>query len=375
MGGGDGYRSVAYFVNWGIYGRKYPPQKIPYSKLTHVLYAFADNRDDGTVILTDKWADTDIHYDGDSWNDVGNNLYGCLKQLNLAKKQNRNLKVLLSVGGWTYTNTNKHFDGPASTPQGRKRFADSCVDLIKDLGFDGIDLDWEYPQNADQGQQLLLLLREIRSAMDAYADKLAAEGGYGTEGRPHFVLSIAAPGGEQFYKHYPLREIASVLDFVNLMAYDFSGSWDAHSGHLSNLFPSNSSPTCTPFNIQSILDAYTSAGVPADKIVLGCPLYGRAFQNTAGIGQSFNGIGAGSFEQGVWDYKDLPRPGADVYYDEEAGASYAYDNATQTLVSYDTVEMAQRKAQYIRQHNLGGAMWWELSGDRQDEGSIVDSVS
>lgn len=186
-----------------------------------MLYAFGDNRDDGEVILTDKWSDVDIHYDGDSWNDQGNNLYGNLKQLNLLKKKNRNMKVLLSIGGWTYAHEQKHFDGPASTPQGRKRFADSCVKLIQDLGFDGIDIDWEYPQNPEQGQQLLLLLQEIRAAMEAYADKLAGAGGYGSESRPHFLLSIAAPAGESNYRNLPLGALAQVLDFINLMVNSY----------------------------------------------------------------------------------------------------------------------------------------------------------
>lgn len=213
MGGGEGYRTVAYFVNWGIYGRKYFPQTVPADKLTHVLYSFGDNREDGEVILTDQWSDIQIHYEGDSWNDQGNNLYGNLKQLYLLKKQNRNLKVLLSIGGWTYAHEQRHFDAPASTAQGRKKFADSCVQLIKDLGFDGIDIDWEYPRNQDQGQQLLLLLQEIRSAMDAYASKL--EGETGT--KPQFVLTIAAPAGADNYNNMPLGAIAQVLDFINLM--------------------------------------------------------------------------------------------------------------------------------------------------------------
>lgn len=157
--------------------------------------------------------DIQIHYEGDSWNDKGNNVYGNLKQMYLLKKQNRNLKVLLSIGGWTYAHEKKHFDPPAATAQGRKAFAASCVKMIKDLGFDGIDIDWEYPQDPTQGQQMLLLLQEIRAAMDAYATKLESETGT----RPQFVLSIAAPAGEANYKNMPLGALAQVLDFINLM--------------------------------------------------------------------------------------------------------------------------------------------------------------
>ncbi|KAI0023304.1 glycoside hydrolase superfamily [Xylariomycetidae sp. FL0641] len=366
MGGGPAnYRTVAYFVNWAIYGRKHRPQDLPAEKLTHVLYAFANVRaDSGEVYLSDPWADTDIHWEGDSWNDVGTNLYGCLKQLNLLKRRNRNLKVLLSVGGWTYSS---NFRAPASTPQGRAAFANSCVDLIKHLGFDGIDVDWEYPQSAAEAADLVALLQATRDAMDAYARTLPAP--------YHFELTVACPAGAQNYEKMDLPAMDRLLDFWNLMAYDYAGSWDATAGHQANLFPCRANPQCTPFSTAAALDAYAARGVPAHKITLGMPLYGRAFCDTAGPGAPYAGVGEGTWENGVHDYKKLPLPGAEERVDPDAGASYCYSPAARTMVSYDTVPMARTKAQFLRDRHLGGAMWWESSADKEGaEESLIANV-
>ncbi|KAK3947281.1 chitinase precursor [Pseudoneurospora amorphoporcata] len=353
-----GYKNVVYFTNWGIYGRNYNPTDLPADKITHVLYSFANLRSDGTVFSTDTWADTDKHYPGDSWNDIGTNVYGCVKQLFLLKKAHRNLRVLLSIGGWTYSQTNpSNFALAASTPASRTQFALSALTLMKDWGFDGLDIDWEYPASDTEAGNFLLLLREVRAQLDKYSAS--------PEGRGYrFLLTMAAPAGPERYgvlRPYLRQIVGETLDFVNLMAYDFAGSWDTKAGHQANLFPNPQNPDSTPFSADRAVTDYISSGVPPAKMVLGMPIYGRAFENTAGPGTPFSGVGGGSWEAGIWDYKVLPKAGATVHYDEVAGASYSYDASTKEMVSFDTGDMVRRKVDYVKQRGLGGSIAISLS--------------
>lgn len=321
-----------------------------------MLYAFLNVKADGEVYSGDTYADLEKHYPTDSWNEEGSNAYGCVKQLFLLKKQNRSLKVLLSIGGWTWST---NFPSAAATPDARERFAKSAVRIMGDWGFDGVDVDWEYPSDDIEASNFVLLLQAVREELDSYAEQHAP--GY------HFLLSIASPAGPTHYKKLDLKSLSETVDSLNLMAYDYAGSWDTISGHQSNLFPGGSSAFSTSAAVQD----YIATGVHPSKIILGMPLYGRAFENTEGIGTLFNGVGDGSWENGVWDYKALPRPGATEEMDPALIASYTYHRSSRELISYDTLKVVEDKVAWAKGTGLGGSMFWEASGDRTDEKSLI----
>ncbi|KAI0090629.1 glycoside hydrolase superfamily [Irpex rosettiformis] len=383
--------NMAYFTNWGIYGANFQPTDINPGPLTQILYAFADvSPDTGAISLTDSYADEQKHFPGDSWSETGNNLYGCLKQLYLLKManrqdplhliypysrvlthvsaENRNLKITLSVGGWTYSQDG-HFSFVTDATK-RQTFVNSALQLIEDYGLDGLDLDFEYPSSAAQGQGFADLVTALRSAFDSYATKKGDTVPYS--------LTAAVSAGAANYQYLVVPQMDKALTFWNLMAltyirkaYDYAGSWLTFADNQANLYGGQRTGVST----DAAVSWYISQGATPDKIVMGLPLYGRAFENTNGLGQSYSGIGPGTIEAGVYSYNVLPLASAQVFENVTDVSSYSYDSTKKELVSYDTPHIASLKAQYVTSKGLGGNMFWDLSTDKTGSDSLVSTTA
>ncbi|KAI0176313.1 glycoside hydrolase family 18 protein [Hypoxylon sp. FL1284] len=359
-----GFKNAIYFTNWGV-DSGYHPQELPVSELTHIIYAFADIDPDGTVKSSNPGVDLNKRYPMDSTSNRTANAYGAIKQLFIHKKNNRNLKTLLSIGGFDYS---PKFVAVAALEATRHTFATSAVKLVTDWGFDGIDIDWEFPDNDDEKQNLVKLLEACRHAFDRHTLLHGL--------RYRFTISVASSASPTNYQNLDLVAMNRYVDAWHLMAYDYSGIWDTVSGHQANVFPyknpNNNMNVSARISTDAAVRHYESRGIHPQKIIMGLPLYGRAFEGTAGLGQNYTGVGDNG---GAWYYKDLPRPGAVETFDDVAKATYSYDAAARELVSYDDVRSTTYKSQYLRRRNLGGAFFWEARGDRAGASGLVNTMS
>jgi len=356
-------RTVAgYYISWGAYGRNYTPRDIDATKLTHIIYAFA-NIDKGEVTL------------GDAATDPGN-----FAELRHLKSKNDRLKILIAAGGWSGS---KHFSDAAATEEGRKRFADSAVHFLRDHGFDGIDLDWEYPvaggsddnvRRPEDRENFTRLLQALRAALSAAGD---ADG-------KRYLLTIAAAASEEYVANTELEKIAYTVDWISLMSYDFAGAWSKTSGHNAPLFadPASPSPDGTRNTVAAAVMRHLKAGVPPGKLLLGLPLFGRTWRGcdprNNGEYQECSGPAKGTWEDGVLDYQDIAANyltnGAFVrHFNQAAKVPFLFDATSGQFVSYDDAESFRYKVGFLKERRLGGAMYWEITADR--EGSLLDLVA
>jgi len=215
-------------------------------------------------------------------------------------------------------------------------------------------VDWEHPSSPEQGKHYLSLMQILRFHLP----------------RPHYLLTTALPVGEYVLKHINLRFLSISIDLLNLMAYDFAGSWsDGLSGHHAQL-----TAPVVPHNGfakksgKSAVEYMLAQGVTANKILLGIPVYGRSFQGVEGPGQRFTKCGG---QDGTWLFSELPRPGTMEMVDWEVSGAYCQGDGE--WVSYDSVDTVRMKAEYAKSVGLGGLFYWTGVGDKIGHESLVAS--
>jgi chitinase len=360
-GGGGGRRLIGYFAQWGVYARNYHVKNIQTSgsanDLTHITYAFG-NVQNGQCTIGDSYADFDRFYsaaesvDGvaDTW-DAGA-LRGSFNQLRKLKAMHPGLKVIWSFGGWTWSGG---FGQAAANPQA---FADSCFRLVEDPRwadvFDGIDIDWEYPNACG--------LSCDTSGFAGYRNLMQAlRARFGPNNLVTAAITADATAGGKI----DAADYAGAAQYVNwymVMTYDFFGAWDA-DGPTAPHSPltSYSGIPIQGFNGDAAIQKLKGKGIPASKLTLGIGFYGRGWTGVtqSAPGGTATGAAPGTYEAGVEDYKVLkgrcPATGT------VAGTAYAF--CGNQWWSYDTPSTISGKMTYVRNQSLGGAFFWELSGD------------
>ncbi|KAL7267346.1 hypothetical protein RUND412_010073 [Rhizina undulata] len=329
----------AYYPNWRIY-KNQPPSSLALNMMSHLFYAFAWVKDDGSVYLSDPWADSQIPLEDGTT--------GCLRSFQKLKNKHTHLKVILSIGGGGKGSDN--FASTARDHEKRERFARTAREFVVEYGLDGIDIDWEHPSDPQQGRDYISLLATIRRHLP-----------------PPYQLTSALPAGEWALCNIDLHKASHHLDYINLMSYDFSGPWTPQSGHHAQLFsPRNPHCDTAAISAHSATSYLRSRGVPPHKILLGIPTYGRSFLCN-GLGQTYAGTAG---EEGTFEYRDLPREGATEYVDEAVGAAWCV-GGDGGWVTYDNVQTVRMKARYAKDSGLAGLFYWTATGDRDGEGSLV----
>jgi chitinase len=359
---------VGYFIDWGIYGRQYYVKNIETSgsakKLTHINYAFG-NVVDGKCAIGDPWADADRPFSAEESVDgvadsADQPLSGSFNQLRKLKKLHPNLKIVWSFGGWTWSGG---FGEAAKDPAA---FADSCYDLVensrwKDV-FDGIDIDWEYPNACG--------LTCDSSGPEAFEDVMAAlRKRFGKKELVTAAITAdASKGGRIDAADY--AGAAKYVDWYNPMTYDYFGSWDTTTAPHSPLYPYPGIADRS-FNTAATIKKLKSLGIPSSKLLLGIGFYGRGWTGVtrSAPGGTATGPAAGTYEAGYEDYKVLKRtcPANGVV----GGTAYA--KCGDDWWSYDTPRTIKGKMAYKNAQGLGGTFFWELSGDTPD-GELIRAI-
>ena len=364
---------VGYYPGWQWYDRNQlvRPTTIDYSQYTILQYAFLPVDADGNLNLFDPWADKNLLLGQINWNtapvgydsayDLGNPEYH-VPNTNLSHYAHEGgVKMLVSIGGWTLSSL---FPGIAADQVKRENFAAQCALVCELYDLDGVDIDWEYPGYAPHNgtpadaANFTLMLTEMRNALDEKETELSRE----------LLLTAAVGASPANQANVEWNNVVPLLDIINVMSYDFFGSFDPLINHNAPLFaPAQGDPE---FNCASAIERLINVyNVPADKLTMGLPFYGRTqLSNSApqlfgqGNGQADN-ANFGADEGTPLYYSILLAEGFTEFWDEDARVPYALKMEDNSFLSFDNVQSVTEKSQYIVDNNLRGAIIWEITGD------------
>ena len=350
---------IGYYPSWKWTSRDnlVSPARIPYDKLTIINYAFFAPKPDGTIAGRDSVGDAKYlrSAPGTTLTDLAHR---------------HGVKVLLSLGGW---DDSDNFPAVAATPVLRAAFAHACIGAIKAYGFDGIDIDWEYPGYSDHKgtpddtRNFTLLLQTVRDSLSVY----------GKQTDRHYLLTAALPAAATHAARIEVKNIAQILDQLNIMTYDFSGPWDPRSYHNSPLYPSlgGDSTRCVDGAFALYHRTY---GIPAEKINLGVPFYGQTFARCTALNAPHAGADTLHFSSSGAFYYDI-RANLDRFtrrWDDHAKVPYLVSTDWNLFVSYDDAESIRAKAAYIVDNGIHGLIIWEITGDYLPDGTtpLLDTI-
>jgi chitinase len=352
---------IVYYPEWKYYD--FPPKNIPFNKLTHINYAFAEIDSN----------DYSLDYDSSRF----------LELVETAHEKNKNIKVLMSIGGWTGS---KYYSKMASSSSRRSKFVKSVKRMLEASDADGIDIDWEYPGTSgayddnfdaeNDTNNLLKLLKELREAIGSSK-----------------IISAAVPFNTFEVDSRPLKdmsEFAELFDYVNIMAYDFAGSWSTVTSHQSSLY--SISEDDNGYSLSGAVSNWINANFPSSKIVVGIPAYGRSWisgssSNNGYLQRPSNSHPKGDEEDYIdssskrysstWKYKNIRKAIVKSTYknssgdwiriwDSKSSVPFLFNTNTRQFITYDDPESVSLKADYVINKNLGGMMMWEIEEDTQD---------
>lgn len=325
--------------------------QIEAEKLTHINYAFVDVQHN-RAWLTNEVTDT-VNF----------------RKLNLLKQKNPNLKILISIGGWSWS---ENFSDAVFTDTSRIAFAKSAIDIVRKYNLDGVDIDWEYPAKpGEEGniyrpedkENFTLMFQELSNQLKAIEQETGKK----------ILLTTAVGSGSSFISHTEMGKVQQYVDYINLMTYD-NGS-DSLARHHTNLYPSGK--FADEKSVERTVREFTDAGVPAHKLVVGIAFYAHIYNMATsqgkGFGQEVSSRAQGQ-KTGYTFIKDslINKNSYKKYWDKKAKAPYLFNKINRQFVTYDDEKSVTAKCKFVRSHHLAGVMFWEYSSD--SKGYLLSAI-